>query len=167
MRVAHLVAGLGFTAVTLVSTAACDGGTASASRPTATVEEIMRVVIDPSADAIWDAVVTDATAEGITEIRPETADDWARLRRHALIIAEATNLLMVEERRIAAPESQSELPGIDLHPDAIQELVTEDWRAWVESASGLHDASVIVLDAIDAREVDALLAAGTALDVAV
>ena len=58
-----------------------------------------------------------------SRFRPETADDWARLRHHALIIAEATNLLMVEGRRIAARESRSELPGIDLHPDAIQELV--------------------------------------------
>ena len=126
----------------------------------------MRAIIDPSADAIWDAVVTDATAEGIVETRPETAGDWARLHHHAVVIAEATNLLIVEGRRIAAPESRSELPGIDLHPDAIQELMTEDWRAWVESASGLRDASVIVLDAIDARQVDALLAAGTALDAA-
>ena len=166
MRATRLIGGFGLAIATLVSTAACDRETASAYRSTATVEEIMRVIVDPSADAIWDAVVTDATADGIIEIRPETADDWARLRHHALIIAEATNLLMVEGRRIAARESRSELPGIDLHPDAIQELVAGNWGAWVETARGLHEASVIVLEAIDAREVDALLAAGTALDLA-
>ncbi len=166
MRASRLVGGLGLVAATFALTAACADDSASAYRPTATVEEIMRALIDPSADAIWDAVVTDATSEGIVETRPETAGDWARLRHHAVVIAEATNLLIVEGRRIAAPESRSELPGIDLHPDAIQELMTEDWGSWIESARGLHDASITVLDAIDAREVDALLAAGTELDVA-
>ena len=126
----------------------------------------MRGLIDPSADAIWDAVVTDATAGGIVEIRPETTDDWAALRHHAVMIAEATNLLIVEGRRIAAPESRSELPGVDLHPNAIQALVTEDWESWTVLARGLHEASATVLDAVDARDLDALLTAGAALDVA-
>lgn len=126
----------------------------------------MRSMIDPAADAVWDAVVTDVTEDGILEIRPETEGDWQRLRRHALTLAEASNLLLVQGRRIAAPESRSELPGIDLHPDAIQELVTEDWDAWVEVARGMHDTSLVVLGAIEARDVDGLLAAGTELDVA-
>ncbi len=156
-------------AVTMAATAlatACGRDSGLDYRPTATVEEIMRTLIDPSADAIWDAVVTDATAEGIVEIRPETADDWAMLRRHAVTLAEATNLLAIEGRRIAAPESRSELPGIDLHPDAIQELVMEDWESWVELAHGLHDTSLTIIDAVEARDLEALLVAGTELDVA-
>ena len=89
-----------------------------------------------------------------------------RLRRHAVTLAEASNLLLIEGRRIAPPESRSDLPGVDLHPDAIQELVAENWDAWVAAARGMHDTSVVVLDAVEARDVDALLAAGTELDVA-
>ena len=152
------------TATTVL--AACAPDPAPLYRPTATVEEIMRGLIDPSADAIWDAVVTDATAGGIVEIRPETTDDWAALRHHAVMIAEATNLLIVEGRRIAAPESRSELPGVDLHPNAIQALVAKDWESWTALARGLHEASATVLDAVDARDLDALLTAGAALDVA-
>ena len=74
------------------------------------------------------------------------------------MIAEATNLLIVEGRRIGAPESRSELPGVDLHPNAIQALVAEDWESWTALARGLHEASATVLDA--------LLTAGAALDVA-
>ena len=135
-------------------------------RPTATVEELMRTMIDPAADAVWDAVVVDATPDGVIEIVPETEGDWIRLRRHAVTLAESANLLLVEGRRIAAPTSRSELPGIDLHPDAIQTLVDEDWETWVEVSQGFGATSQTVLDAIDARDVDALLNAGTELDLA-
>ena len=129
--------------------AACAPDPAPLYRPTATVEEIMRGLIDPSADAIWDAVVTDATAGGIVETRPETTDDWAALRHHAVMIAEATNLLIVEGRRIAAPESRSELPGVDFHPNAIQALVAEDWA--VSSERRNISAIIRVTDSEEAR----------------
>ena len=146
--------------------AACANDPADGMRPTATVEELMRSMIDPAADAVWDAVVTEATADGIVETRPETEGDWLRLRGHALTLAEAANLLLIEGRRIAARESRSELPGIDLHPEAIQELVAEDWDGWVETARGLRATGAVVLDAVEARDVDALLVAGTELDLA-
>lgn len=145
---------------------ACASEPASDMEPTATVEELMRSMIDPAADAVWDAVVIEATADGIVETRPETEGDWLRLRRHAVTLAEASNLLLIEGRRIAAPESRSELPGIDLHPDAIQELVANDWEGWVEVSQGLRATSGVVLDAVEARDVDALLEAGTELDLA-
>ena len=145
---------------------ACASEPASDMEPTATVEELMRSMIDPAADAVWDAVVIEATADGIVETRPETEGDWLRLRRHAVTLAEASNLLLIEGRRIAAPESRSELPGIDLHPDAIQKLVEEDWEGWVEVTKGLRATSGVVLDAVEARNVDALLEAGTELDLA-
>ncbi|MXY26460.1 MAG: hypothetical protein F4Y45_18310 [Acidobacteria bacterium] len=135
-------------------------------RPTATVEELMRTMIDPAADAVWDAVVVDATPDGIIEIVPESEGDWIRLRRQAVTLAESANLLLVEGRRIAAPTSRSELPGIDLHPDAIQTLVDEDWQTWVEVSQEFTAASLTVLEAVDARDVDALLNAGTELDLA-
>ena len=146
--------------------AACAGEPAADMEPTATVEELMRSMIDPAADAIWDALVIEATADGIVETRPESAGDWLRLRRHALTLAEASNLLLIQGRRIAGPESRSELPGIDLHPDAIQELVADDWNGWAETARGLRATSGVVLDAVENRDVDALLVAGTELDLA-
>ena len=153
-------------AALVAGAAGCASEPASSMEPTATVEELMRSMIDPAADAVWDALVIEATAEGIVETRPETEGDWLRLRRHALTLAEASNLLLIEGRRIAAPESRSDLPGIDLHPDAIQELVDEDWDGWVEVAQGLRATSGVVLDAVEARDVDALLEAGTELDLA-
>ena len=101
------------------------------------------------------------------EIRPETDGDWTRLRREAVLLAESANLLLVEGRRVAAPESRSELPGIDLHPDAIEELLADDWRIHGRRLrTDLGDTSAVVLAAVDARDVDALLAAGAELDLA-
>ena len=145
----------------------CAGDDAqSALRPTATVEELMRTMIDPAADAVWDAVVVDVTPDGVIEVVPETEGDWIRLRRDAVTLAESANLLQVEGRRVAAPTSRSELPGIDLHPDVIQTLIEEDWETWVAVSRGLQATSSTVLEAIDARDVDALLVAGTELDLA-
>ncbi len=157
---------LSAVAVLAAALVACGGPPPVEPRPAATVEELMRMMIDPAADAVWDAVVTESTPEGIVETRPETDGDWIRLRRQAVLLAESANLLLVEGRRIAAPESRSDLPGIDLHPDAIEELLAEDWDSWAEAARGLGDTSATVLEAVDARDVDALLAAGAELDYA-
>ena len=152
--------------LTVLGIGACAGEPPATYQPMATVEELMRTLIDPPADAVWDAIVTEATTDGIIETRPETQGDWNRLRRHALTLAEATNLLGIPDRRIAGPDSRSELPGIDLHPDAIQQLLTENWALWVSAVEMLQRTSVTLVDAIDNQDIDALLVASAELDLA-
>ena len=152
--------------LTVLAITGCGEAPRTVYRPTATVEELMRTMIDPPADAVWDSVVTEATTNGIIEIRPETEEDWFRLRRHAITLAEATNLLVVPNRRVAGPDSRSELPGIDLHPDAIQQLLTENWALWVSAVEMLQRTSVTLVDAIDNQDIDALLVASAELDLA-
>ncbi|HUP51243.1 MAG TPA: hypothetical protein VM198_02110 [Longimicrobiales bacterium] len=135
-------------------------------RATATIEELMRHVIDPAADAIWESVVTEVTAEGVTEYAPETVEEWAALRGQAITLVEATNLLMMPGRRVAAPESRSELPGVDLEPEEIEALLAQDRTAWTQFVGVLHASGLTVLEAIDRRDVDALLVAGDGLDLA-
>jgi len=133
---------------------------------TASMEEIMRYMIDPSADAVWDAVVTVVSDEGVVTTEPETSDDWLMLRRHAVTLIEATDLLLMEGRRVAAEGSRSELPGIDLEPEQIEALLAEDPDSWVGFVAMLHESGLGVLEAIDNADVDALLVAGDLLDVA-
>lgn len=135
-------------------------------RPTATVQDIMRLMIDPASDAVWDAVVTTVTLDGVDITAPRTNEDWALLRQNAITLVEATNLLLIDGRRIARAGARSELPGIDLEPEEIEALVAEDRSTWNELVQGLHDTGLVVLDAVDARDVDALLAAGASLDAA-
>ena len=133
---------------------------------TASMEEIMRYMIDPSADAVWDAVVTVVTAEGVVTTEPQTSDDWLMLRRHAVTLIEATDLLLLQGRRVAAEGSRSELPGVDLEPEQIEALLAEDLDSWVGFVAMLHESGLGVLEAIDNADVDALLVAGDLLDVA-
>ena len=135
-------------------------------QPTATVEELMRAVIDPAADAVWDSVVITSTPEGIEREVPDSEDDWLALEHHAVRLLEAGNLLQIEGRPIAAADSVSELPGIDLEPADIAVRVAGQYDAWLRSGRELHDAGGVVLEAVRARSVDALLESGDRLDAA-
>ena len=130
------------------------------------VEEVMRYMIDPSADALWESVVTEVTDTGVHETKPESDEDWERLRGAAVTLSEATNLLLMENRRVAAEGSVSELPGVDLEPEQIEALLAENRDAWRQFVLGLQASGVTILAAIDARDVDALLVAGDGLDLA-
>ena len=158
-------------AATLATSCATDAPAPSATplpefQPTASVEDIMRSMVDPPADALWDAVVTTVTDAGIEEVRPETEEDWLPLERSAIMLVEAGNLLLIDGRRIAGEGSVSELPGIDLDPSAIAVRVAENRDAWRRSARELHDAGVVMLEAVRARDVDAVLEGGNRLDIA-
>ena len=114
-------------AATVLTSCATDAPAPSAPpvpefQPTASDEDIMRSMIDPSADALWDAVVTTVTDAGAEKVRPETEEDWSPLERGAITLVEAGNLLLIDGRRIASEGSVSELPGIDLEPDEIAVL---------------------------------------------
>ena len=131
---------------------------------TSTVKDIMDSVVDPNADALWDSVEIVATIEGTVEKAPKTDDDWKALRRHAITLAEAGNLLLIPGRPVAKPGEKAEDERVDLTPEEIEARVKQDPAAWVMSAHGLHDAVVESLKAVDARDVKALLDAGDALD---
>jgi hypothetical protein len=133
-------------------------------RATATIKDIMLAVIDPSADAIWDATAIVVDAEGVHESFPETDEEWDEVRNGAIRVLEGSNLLLIPGRRVAAPGDQSEFPGIELHPEEIQELIDQDTDTFVELALGLHDAAMETLTAIEARDADTLLAIGDNLD---
>lgn len=128
----------------LVATALAAGlvgafGARVATRPTETaaigsVKQIMHV-LDPSADAIWAAVSTDVTAAGVVETAPSREEEWLALETHAVLLAEAGNLLLLPERRV-------------------------DDTAWVARARQLRDAGVAALAAVKTRDADAVLRVG-------
>jgi hypothetical protein len=123
-------------------------------------------MIDPAADSIWESVMTIVTDDGIEEIAPETDEDWEALRGHAVTLTEATNLLLMEDRRVAAEGSVSDMPGVDLEPEQIEALLAGNRAGWTQLTLGLHDSGITVLEAIDSKDLDALLVAGDGLDLA-
>jgi len=148
----------------LVLAAACARSSTPAFQPTATVKDIMDSVVDPNADAIWDSVEVLVTVAGTEEKAPKTDEDWKNLRRHAISLLEASNLLLVPGRNIAKPGEKAEDERVDLKPEEIEERVKTDPAAWTTGAHGLHAATLESLKAIEARDVKALLNAGDVLD---
>ena len=129
-------------------------------RPTATVKDIMTSVIDPEADVLWNSVATIVSLTGTEERAPKTDDEWAAVRRSAVQLVEATNLLRIPGRLVARPGEKSENPRIELQPETIQRMIAEDPATWSTLVDRLHDAAVPALKAIDARNARGLFDAG-------
>lgn len=100
-----------------------------------TLKQIMEWVIDPAADVIWDAVKSIITEKGTQEIAPKTDEQWAAVRNGAATLAESANLLMIEGR-------------------------ARDNKEWMAAARRLTATAEQALKAAEAKQVDALFAAG-------
>jgi hypothetical protein len=159
---------LGLLALLLISGASCQGqGQAQPDyRLNATVRDIMQSMVDPSADVVWNSVATIQDASGTEEREPKTDEEWNTVRHHALIVAEATNLLIMPGRKMAKPGERSSNPEVELHPEEIEALVNQDRKVWLDFAHGLNDQVTIALKAVEARDVKALFDVGEAIDTA-
>jgi len=133
-------------------------------RPTATVQDVMDALIDPSADEVWESVATVVDINGIHEHFPQNDDEWTEVRRNILRVIEGSNLLLIPGRLVAEPGVVSENPDIELDPEEIAELISDDRETWVEYAHNLHDAAMVTLDAVNRQDVQALLESGEPLD---
>jgi cytochrome c556 len=131
---------------------------------TATIKDLMDSMVDPIADVLWDAVATIVTPTGTEERVPKSDEDWARVRRGAITLVEATNLLRMPGRRVARPGEKSENPKIELEPEEMQALIDKDRKTWNQLAHGLHAAAEEALRAIDSKSVAGLLEAGDKID---
>lgn len=124
----------------------------------------MDAIVDPNADFLWDSVEITVSATGTEEKVPKTDDEWMEVRRHAIALVEASNLLLIPGRHVARPGEKAENPQIELPPEQIEAMVNQDRASWTKLARGLHDASLDSLKAIDARDSKALLYGGDAID---
>jgi hypothetical protein len=127
---------------------------------TATIRDIMDSMIDPDADFIWDAVSITINFKGTEEKKPRTDEEWNELRRHAVSLMEASNLLIMPGRLVARPGEKPEDPSVELPFDEIETLINKDREAWQTLAHGLHDATQRVLEAIEKKDPEALLNTG-------
>jgi hypothetical protein len=135
-------------------------------RPVASIQEIMQSEIDPAADALWDSVATESSDRGVTEHRPRTDDEWLVVRRHAITLVEAANLLVMPGRRVARRGKtleDSHVPGI-LDAAHIQQAIERDPASFLTHARALQDAGLQALKAIDAHDARGLLDAGSQID---
>jgi hypothetical protein len=125
----------------------------------------MDAIIDPAADDIWDAVATTVTAQGAEEHQPRTDQEWLALRRRVIDLAEATNLLVIDGRRVARTYVPPDGPGV-LDSIGVQGRLDRAPEAFAGYASGLREAALLALAAVDGRDANALLKAGGKIDAA-
>ena len=129
-----------------------------------TIKDIMDSMVDPSAEYIFDSVAQIADEHGITEKAPHTDEEWKEVRRRAVQLLEAPNLLVVRGRKVARTGERSDNPKIELQPEEIQKLIDADHAAFSVRALKLQDAADSALQAINRRDAKSLFAAAALLD---
>ncbi|HTE39862.1 MAG TPA: hypothetical protein VK629_03480, partial [Steroidobacteraceae bacterium] len=132
----------------------------------ASIQEIMASIIDPAADGVWDAVGTIVTAKGVEERQPHTEEEWFEVRHHALTLVEATNLLMIDGRRVVAAGNKITDEGFDgvLTTEAAQTKLDSEHASFVGFAAALHEVAKEMLAAVDARKPESMTLAGEKMD---
>ena len=133
-------------------------------RPVASIREVMNSVIDPSIDIVWNSVATVIDDGKMTDRAPSTDEEWAEVRRHALIVSEAANLLLMPSRPVAPPGAASSAPGVELEPQEVEKLITENRDGWNVFVQDFQESMKTALGAIDAKDTQALLDAGERID---
>lgn len=129
-------------------------------RPTTTIKNLMGGIVNPGADTIWGSV---AVTNGKEEKAPHTYEEWVTIRRSALQLVEASNLLQIPGRLVAKPGERNE-QGIELQPEQIEKLVNQDRPAWISLAHGLHDAATLAINAADEKDLAKMLEIGSQTD---
>jgi hypothetical protein len=128
----------------------------------------MDQVIDPAADTLWASVATTTDRAGTVEHRPRTDADWLVLRRNALVLVEATNLLAQPGQVVAPPGhvlADATAPGM-LTAAQIQSALDSQQATLATLARGLQDAARGALAAIDKHDVAGLEVSGGNIDAA-
>ena len=122
------------------------------------VKELMRDMLDPIADNIFDAVSIVDDKNGTVEKVPKTEEDWERIRIGATTLAEGAYLLKVP-RPFAPPGdlNNSTGPGaVELSPDQITAKVKADPVEWNARIEALRNVGLETLDIVRRKDINEL-----------
>ena len=104
-------------------------------KATASTAELMRAVVDPSADVLWASVGSVVTTEGVEDFFPRTEEEWIKIENAAITLMESGNLLMLGER-------------------------AQNQEEWMTRSLALVDAGQLALDAARSRNPDQIFKIG-------
>ena len=107
--------------------------------PVANVRQIMVGIVAPAASVIYDSVATTVSAAGVEEKMPRTDAEWTHVANNAAMLAEAGNLLVMEDRAV-------------------------DDGDWVKISRDLTAAATRALKAAEDRSPDGIIDAGGAIN---
>jgi len=134
--------------------------------PVLSVKELMEHIVDPIADWVFDAAVIDVSDKGIVETMPLTDEDWLRVERGALILAESANLLKMPRAMVPPGDTRlQEGPGgPELTPAEIEAKIKQEPAEWIKQADLLRTAALESLAIVKTRDPERLFDAGDKID---
>ena len=135
-------------------------------KPVVSVKELMRDLIDPASDFVFDAVGTVISKKGVIETRPRTDADWDRVRFGAVTLAEGVYLLKIP-RPFTPPGDENNSGGpepYELSPAQIKAKLEKDPVLWNAKIEALRNVGLEVLEIVKRRDVDELWDAAENLD---
>jgi signal transduction histidine kinase len=135
-------------------------------KATSTIREIMASMVVPSSEFLFNAVSSSVTPKGVEEKSPKTDEEWADLRHRAITLMEASDLIVLAGRHVAAPGQKAINPQVQLSPEEIEALIAKERSSWVKMAHDLHDSVLPTLKAIDSKDPMALSDSSIAIDMA-
>jgi len=135
-------------------------------KPTVSVKELMKYMIDPAADNIFNAVGSTITKDGIVDVEPRTEEDWDKIRIGAVSLAEGVYLLKIR-RPFTPPGDENNSAGpdaVELSPAAITAKVERDPVEWNARIEALRNVALEALDVVKRKDVGELWDLGENLD---
>ena len=135
-------------------------------KPVVSVKELMKYMIDPVADNVFNAVGTTVTRQGTIDIEPKTEDDWDKVRTGAVSLAEGAYLLKIR-RPFTPPGDENDSAGpdaVELSPAQITAKVERDPVEWNARIEALRNVALEALDVAKRKDVAELWDVGENLD---
>jgi hypothetical protein len=135
-------------------------------KPVVSVKELMRDMIDPASDYVFDSVAIVSSKKGMTETQPKTNADWEKIRIGAVTLAEGAYLLKIP-RPFAPLGDDNNSTGPDpeeLSPAQIKAKLEADPVLWNAKIEALRNVGLEVLEIVKRKDVNELWDAGDNLD---
>jgi hypothetical protein len=135
-------------------------------KPIAGIQDVMAGMIDPAADFLWASVSTTVSGKETVEKQPRTEEEWAEVRRQALILAEGANLIMMDGRHVVKEGVTLEdhgTPG-NLTAAESEQAIAQNRASFIAFAQALRDVGASMLAAADAKNPQGLIDAGDTMD---
>jgi hypothetical protein len=144
---------------------AAPGPSTAAIKTVAGVQDIMNYMVDPAADFLWESVSTTETAEGVDEKQPRTDEEWREVHKHAILLTEGANLLLIDRHVVGEGRSLEDhgTPG-NLTAAESEDAIRKDRQTFISFALALRDVGESMVAAADKRNPQAIVDAGDAMD---
>ncbi len=139
---------------------------ASPLKPIAGIQDVMAGMIDPAADFLWASVSTTVERGKTVEKQPRTDEEWAEVRRQAIVLAEGANLIMMDGRHVVKEGVHLEDHGTPGNLTAAQseQAIAADRATFITFAQALRDVGASMLTAADTRNPQGIIDAGDTMD---